>query len=154
MKPLKEFPNKQKGVAAVEFALIATLFFMLLLGVVEFGRVLFTWNAAVEATRYGARVAAVCNMNDAAIRDRMRRILGNLSDEQIEVKYYSSASPGVTECNTPATCSSTGRWVRVSISGYSVQTYIPIVGTVLNAPPFTTTLPRESMDSNNNPVCT
>lgn len=87
MKDLQQFAEKQNGAAAVEFALIATAFFMLLLGVVEIGRVLFTWNAAAEAARYGARVAVVCNMNDDAIRDRMRRIMPNLADANVDIKY-------------------------------------------------------------------
>ena len=35
----------------VEFAIVAVLFFSLLLGIMDFGRLLFTWNAAAaEAT--------------------------------------------------------------------------------------------------------
>jgi len=60
MKPLRSLRKSQRGAAAVEFALVAIVFFMLLIGIVEMGRVLFTWNAAAEATRYGARVAVVC----------------------------------------------------------------------------------------------
>ncbi len=50
----------QRGAAMVEFALIALLFFIILFGIIEFGRAFFTYNTLVEATRRGARVAAVC----------------------------------------------------------------------------------------------
>lgn len=40
----------QRGVAAVEFALVAGIFFSLLIGIMEMGRVLFYWNTATEAT--------------------------------------------------------------------------------------------------------
>lgn len=138
---------KQRGAAAVEFALVAMVFFILLLGVVEMGRTLFTWNAAVEATRYGARVAAVCNMNDAAIVSRMRRIMPNLAAGNITVTYL------------PASCTKANcQWVRVAVSNFKVTTHIPVVSAVLTVPPFSTTLPRESLESVNsagqsNPVC-
>ncbi len=44
--------RRQKGVAALEFALIASVFFTLLIGVMEMGRVLFYFNTAAEATRH------------------------------------------------------------------------------------------------------
>ena len=54
--------------AAVEFALVAALFFTLLIGIMEMGRVLFYWNSAAEATRLGARLAVVCDLNDTTIK--------------------------------------------------------------------------------------
>ena len=136
----------QRGAAAVEFAFVAIVFFTLLIGVVEMGRVLFTWNAAAEATRYGARVAVVCDLNDTAVLTRMQRILPNLIAENLEVEYL------------PEGCSiSNCQQVRVSLSGLTVQTYIPLVGAVLPVPPFSTTLPRESLssaiDGQSNPLC-
>jgi hypothetical protein len=35
-------------------------FLMFLLGVTDFARMLFAWNAATESTRLGARFAVVC----------------------------------------------------------------------------------------------
>ena len=61
----------QRGVAAVEFALVASLFFTMLFGVIDMGRLLWTWNAAAEATRLGARLAVVCDIGDADIKTRM-----------------------------------------------------------------------------------
>jgi Flp pilus assembly protein TadG len=136
--------EKQKGVVAVEFALIATLFFILLLGVVEMARVLFTWNSAVEATRYGARVAAVCDPNSPAILARMRRIMPGLAASDINVSYLPNANPAST------------LQVKVSIKANAVPVtlHVPVVGTVLYVPSFSTTLTRESLNSTNNPVCT
>lgn len=52
--------KKQRGAAAVEFALIAMFFFAVLFGIIEFGRALFVWNSVQEVTRYVAREAVVC----------------------------------------------------------------------------------------------
>ena len=145
-------PYRQKGVAAVEFALIAIVFFTLLLGIIEFGRVLFTWNSVAEATRWGARLAVVCDKDDATIKERMRLIAGTLTDSNIDIRYLNPPS-AVNTCDK-TNCKS----VEVSVSGASITPMIPFLGMTLTIPPFTTSLPRESMESMNsageiNPVC-
>ena len=57
----RRFPCRSTGTTMVEFAFVAVVFFMLLLGIMDFGRMLFIWNAAAEATRWGARLAVVCD---------------------------------------------------------------------------------------------
>ena len=54
-------PNreKQEGAAAVEFAIIGTLLFMVLFGIIEFGRIFNELEVLNSAAREGARVAAV-----------------------------------------------------------------------------------------------
>jgi hypothetical protein len=49
----------QRGVAAVEFALIAIPLFLLLIGSMEFGRLLYLWNTVQEVTRNAARQVVV-----------------------------------------------------------------------------------------------
>ncbi len=158
MKRILRSPRKrQNGAAVVEFALIAIVFFMLLIGIIEMGRVLFTWNAMVEATRYGARVAVVCGTNDAAILSRMQQIMPALTATNVSVTYTPSGC-SVADCQQ----------VSVSVQGVSISPLIPRPSPpdqpmqqtpwVLTVPPFTTTLPRESMlnaiDGHPNPVCT
>lgn len=131
----------QRGAAAVEFALIASLLFMLLFGIMEMSRVLFYWNTATEATRLGARLAVVCNKDAAAIKARMNDLLSLLAPANIDIAY----TPGGCDINT---C----RTVTVSITGLNVSTFIPFVPLNLRMPSFSTTLPRESLDSTN-PDC-
>jgi hypothetical protein len=50
---------KQRGAAIVEFGIIAMLFFTLLMGIMEFGRVFYLYNTVQEITRCAARAAAV-----------------------------------------------------------------------------------------------
>ena len=146
MKRFQHTLHRQKGMAAVEFSLIGILFFMLLIGLVEMARVLFTWNAAVEATRYGARVAAVCSKDDkAAVVSRMQRIMPNLASSNVSLSYLPSGCDNVNNYCLQ---------VKVAITNFQVTTHIPVVHRILNIPPFATTLPREMMDSTNNPVCT
>jgi Flp pilus assembly protein TadG len=132
----------QRGAAAVEFALVASLLFMLLFGIIEFGRVLMYWNTAAEATRLGARLAVVCSMNDAAIKTRVAALFPLLSADRLAVSYL------------PSGCSATTcAQVQVSITPAPVSTYSPFFAFAPTMPPFSTTLPRESMNSISNPVC-
>lgn len=136
-----------RGVAAVEFALVSVIFFMLLIGAMEMGRVLFYWNTTAEATRLGARLAVVCNKDAAQVKSQMVALFPTLSAGDINLSYTPSAC-------TVDTCQS----VTVTInSGLSVPTFIPFAAMSLSLPPFTTTLSRESMQSDfggiANPVC-
>ena len=54
----------QTGAAAVEFALIASLLFMVLFGIIEFGRLFNELEVLNSAAREGARVAAVRGTGD------------------------------------------------------------------------------------------
>jgi Flp pilus assembly protein TadG len=47
--------SKEKGQAFVEFALTITLFLLLVLGIIEVGRLLFYYSAIATAAREGAR---------------------------------------------------------------------------------------------------
>ena len=138
--------NKQKGAAAIEFALIASIFFTILIGILEMGRVLFYMNSAAEATRFGARIAVVCDTNASGIRSSMIKRLNILSNQNINVDYV------------PAGCSqATCKSINVAITGVTVSTFIPFVPDSVNAislPSFNTSLPRESMDSTDNSLCT
>jgi Flp pilus assembly protein TadG len=135
-------PRKQRGVAAVEFALIAAGFFTVYFGIIEFGRVLFMMNTVVEATRLGARTAVVCNKDSSAIANKMTGLAGFLSPSNIQVSYE-PAGCDINSC----------LYATVRVTGLTIQTLVPLVPLDFNMPAFSTTLPRESMSSTNNPIC-
>ncbi len=139
--------SPSRGVAAVEVALVMVVFTMLLFGVIEMGRLLWVWNAAVETTRFGARMAVVCDINDADIKTRMTQRMPNLSAAQITINYLNP--PAAVNSCTSANCKA----VSVQLQNYSHTTIIPFVPLTLTLPPFTTTLRKEYMESANNPVC-
>ncbi len=49
----------EDGAAAIEFAIVAGLLFMLVFGIIDFGFGFHTWNGTANAAREGARQAAV-----------------------------------------------------------------------------------------------
>lgn len=51
--------KKRLGVAAVEFAVVAPLFFLLLLGMIEIGRMVMVQQVITNASREGARIAVL-----------------------------------------------------------------------------------------------
>lgn len=142
----------QLGAAIVEFAIVAAVFFTLLIGIMELGRILFYWNTAAEVTRLGARMAVVCDMGDTDIREKMVKLFPTLITAEITIDYQPSS---------PLACSAAEdncEWVTVSIAkGAPIKTFIPFVPLSFSMPAFSTTLPRESMqstfDGTANPVC-
>ena len=135
---------RHAGAAIIEFALIALVFFAVLIGILEFGRMLFYWNSVTEATRLGARIAVVCDIGEANIKTRMQQISPYLPAGSINVAYAPSGC-GPTNCES----------VTVSVApGVSFDLMVPLVPLSVSLPGFSTTLPRESLDSSGgNPTC-
>lgn len=140
-------PGRHRGVAAVEFALLTSLLSVLLFAGIEAGRLLWTWNAAVEATRLGARLAVVCDLHEGVIAERMRRILPALQRSQIVIDYLNP--PASDNSCIPEDCKA----VRVSLAGAVHRTLVPGLQRVVLLPSMQTTLRKESMDSSDNEVC-
>jgi Flp pilus assembly protein TadG len=144
---MNPFRKRQSGVAAVEFALVSVVFFTLLFGAIEMARMLFYWNTATEATRYGARIAVVCDKDDGDIKGQMTALFPVLGADDISIDYLPSGC-------TAANCQQVT--VRVQKAS-AIDTYIPFLPLSLTMPSFLTTLSRESMSSSfngtANPIC-
>ena len=63
---LRAFLRADHGAAADEFAIIAPVLMVLIFGIVDFGRALWTYNVAVSALREGGRAAAVAGLTSTA----------------------------------------------------------------------------------------
>lgn len=141
---------QQAGVTCVEFAIVAAVLFMVMFGVIEFGRALFVMNALAESTRRGARVAAVCPVGDprpaqvAIFADGggVSRIARDLSTANVMVEYLNQAGAVLPN---PAGSFAQIQYVRVRIVNYTMDLMIPFVRPELVMPAFTATLPIESL---------
>ena len=134
--------SAQRGVAALEFALVAIPFFLLLFGVIEFGRLMYLWNTVQEVTRSAARQAVVTDFTDTGATGAMtklkyaavfRNTAGTLpaayeiSDLMVNIKYLQSdgatvvspmpADPGdnISACLDVSRASSCIRYVEVKV---------------------------------------
>lgn len=87
----------ERGQALVEFALIAPLLLLLVLGVVEFGRAWHSYQVVTDAAREGARVAVVGN-RDPAIQEEVlatvRDALGRAGLDPDRADIQLSGIPG------------------------------------------------------------
>lgn len=83
--------GKRWGAAAVEFAVVAPIFFLLLGGIIEFGQAFRIQHALTTATRRGARVAVVAGSSNSVVtqkvRDNCAKILG-VSSSDVSVDIY------------------------------------------------------------------
>jgi hypothetical protein len=105
------------------------------------------WNT-LSGRHACARLAAVCPMNHPAVK--RVAILSNPGgpDTSPVVSGLSTANVTVAylqDDGSVAASYSQTKYVRVSITGYELTLFIPFVTPTITAPPFSTTLPSESL---------
>ena len=98
--------RRQGGVFAVEFAMLALLFFLFLFAMLELARAVYVWNMVHEITRRAARGAAVTDFSDAGALQAVRAhavlrttpgalpLGGGISDAYVRIDYLSQAAGG------------------------------------------------------------
>ncbi len=103
---------KQRGIRGqgmVEFAMVFPLLLLLLFGIFEFSRIMFTYSAVVaasrEAARYGAAIldtgGGISQYEDCAgIKDAALRVgrFAGISDSDISIQYSNSSGIYSTSC--------------------------------------------------------
>jgi Flp pilus assembly protein TadG len=130
----------ERGATLLEFAIGATVFFTAMFAVIEFGRALWTHNALSDAARRGARYAVNHPASDIAGVQNVvvygdpaggsKPLIDNLTTANVQVQYSNFGLGTGT--------------VSVSITNYKFQFIIPIVGTTISMPNYTTTLTGEN----------
>lgn len=71
--------RNRKGAAAVEFAVVAPLFFLMVLGMIEFGRMIMVQQVITNASREGARMAVLDGATTAGVRTAVQNYLQGAS---------------------------------------------------------------------------
>ena len=141
MMQVKRFKSDECGATLVEFSIAAVVFLTAMFAVIEFGRALWAHNALSDAARRGARYAVLHSADDI---DKVKNVvvygdedggdtpmLPNLSTEDVTVEYNNFQLNKGT--------------ASVSVTGYEFQFIIPIVGTSITMPDYTTTMTGESV---------
>src|SRR3989304_5166188 len=67
--------RKRRGVAAVEFAIVAPIFFLLVFGMIEFGRVIMVKQIITNASREGAPLAVLDQTTHQEVLDKVEDYL-------------------------------------------------------------------------------
>jgi hypothetical protein len=148
--------RRSRGTTTVEFAIVAAVLFTMIFGVFEVGRGYYTYAMLDEVSRRGARLAAVCPVNDPAIPQLAifnpsgvgsdSPIVFGLAPGNVVVDYLDANSVVVGNPADPANFPAI-RYVRVRITGFVYQVNVPFIagaGSVA-MPEFETILPRESL---------
>jgi Flp pilus assembly protein TadG len=89
--PSKSWKDEQ-GNAMVEFSLIAVMFVMLLLGVIEMGRMILVYTTIAHAAKYGERYAIVHGFFRTGTTDTTATV----TDIQTQVQNFSGIAPLIT----------------------------------------------------------
>lgn len=141
MSRTKQTNSNERGATLVEFAIAATVFLTCMFAVIEFGRALWVHNALSDAARRGARYAVTHTAADEAKVKNVvvygdpngtgQPLVNNLTTSSVQVVY---SSYGLNKGT-----------VSVSITSYQFQFVVPIIGTTIQMPAYTTTLTGESV---------
>lgn len=127
----KESPGSRRGAgqALVEFSLIIPLFLLLLVGVFDLGRAVFSYNTLTNAAREGARTAIV-NQDVSTIirRAQQQSALVELDDPSVSVAFYQVAFDGTPDMARPCNLVAVGCLAVVRFEA----TYRPITPLVGN----------------------
>jgi Flp pilus assembly protein TadG len=119
----------QRGTAVVEFALVAPLLFLLVFGILDFGRALNYYNQMTQLSGQGARAAAVSNNPDGSAAT------GLSIQSQLATQYANGGlqngvkvciSNGTTGATSAGSEPSPGQAVRVQTT-YKFN-FLPLIG--------------------------
>jgi len=141
MRKGKSNRSGQRGATLVEFSIALSVFLVAMFAVIEFGRALWVHNALADAARRGARYAV---LHSASEIDSVRNVVvyGDPAGGT------QSTIPNLTTDNVSVNYSGFGLnqgTVTVSVTNYQFQFVIPIVGTTITMPAYTTSLTGESV---------
>lgn len=147
--------SREQGFTTIEFAVAGAAFLILLFGLIEGGRWLFAVNTLAEATRRGARYAAMCAdvnkiksvtlFGTGTSSTTQSPVLSGLTASYVATPTYwdMTKNPPVVTGDRAATETNA---VRVEIQNYSLNLMIPGFAASVPMPASGTTAPIEVKD--------
>jgi hypothetical protein len=158
----KAFKKNERGAAVAEFAVACLFFFTVLIGIIEFGRLLYTHNALTDAARRGARYATLhqedvdCVKNiviygekhvDADCGPTGPPLVNGLNSPSVNIGVtYLGAVTGSNPDGTPIVSgygSNLGT-ATVAIENFNFTLGIPLLNITITMPNYRTTMTAES----------
>lgn len=120
----------QRGQALVEMALVLPLLLLLVLGIIQFGFIFMSQLAVNNATREGARYAAVHEITQTSLETIVSEYSFVLDHETVkdgtEYQYYKSDATATADRTR-------GGWIEITVS-YPVQIFAPIISGIIGNP--------------------
>lgn len=133
----------ERGATLVEFSICAAIFLTVVFGVLELSLLLWTHNALMDATRRGARYAV---NNKATDIDKVKKVVV-YGDPNADTATAQPLLNGLTMANVDVTYPGfgvAGGRVVVTINSYDFKFAMPLLGSTLRLPNYTTALTGES----------
>jgi Flp pilus assembly protein TadG len=96
-------PNalKRRGAAAVEFAIVAPVFLLLLVGMIEVGRAVMVQQVLINAARVGARQAVMLSATNDSVVDAVSEYAAGVGVSNVLVTV--DPNPATATAGTPIT---------------------------------------------------
>ena len=73
------------GAAAVEFAIVAPVFFLLVIGMIEVGRAMMVQQVLINASRVGARQAVTAGATSSAVQTAVKDYATSVAVPSVDV---------------------------------------------------------------------
>jgi Flp pilus assembly protein TadG len=92
-------PRWRRGAAVTEFAIVAPVFFLMIVGFLEFGRALMVQQVLINASRVGARQASTTAATLAEVEAAVEEYTSGVAVPAVDVSVTpdpSAATPGTT----------------------------------------------------------
>jgi Flp pilus assembly protein TadG len=100
------------GVAAAEFAIVAPLFLLFVIGIVELGRALMVQQVLINASRVGARQAITLGATSSSVVSAVADYSASVAVPGVSVTV--SPSPSAAAAGTPITVTTSVSYSNVS----------------------------------------
>jgi len=124
-RPARLALSDRAGVATLEFALVGGLFFLLIIGIVEVGRGLWTMNALNYAVQQAARCASI-NATDCSNQTSVQTFAIGVSAALVPNTTFTLGQYSDYSCTTTTTDPTLVTAKKVSAS-YLMNLYVPFV---------------------------
>ena len=110
--------TSKRGASAVEFALVAPLLFLFVFGMIEIGRMVMVQQVLTNATREGARLAAMPDATETDVETRVTTFSAQAGVPSVTADVSpnpTSAVPGDTINVTASVAISDVGWLPVNV---------------------------------------
>jgi Flp pilus assembly protein TadG len=119
--------KNRRGAAVVEFAVVAPIFFLLVFGLIEFGRVVMVQQLLTNASREGARLGVLSDSTSSQVQSRVVSYLSGanitIATSNVNVVYASDSSSGESVTVTVSVPFNQVSWLPTPmfLSGYTLS---------------------------------
>jgi len=105
--------RRDRGAAAVEFAIVLTVLLLIIFAIIDFGRLLFVSQAVKSASREGARAAVVATGTQQRVYESALSSGGS-----------AAGMAGATPPNAPAVTATVGAGLPITLTGSTSTTRV------------------------------